>query len=77
MKKNKTGTNKMGDPLLDLHDVAEYLKKSERSVLRLVKDGELRGFKSGGVWRFRQSDVNAYVEQEIEISMKQAKEEEA
>ena len=77
MKENKAETNRMGDEILDLSEVADYLRKSERSVLRLVKDGDLRGFKSGGVWRFRKSDVNSYIDHEIESSMKQMKEEEA
>jgi len=56
----------MPDDYLTLKEVAELLKLSERTVYRLAKDGELRGFKPrGGAWRFRRADVEAWVDEQI------------
>ncbi len=56
----------MPDTYMTLKEVAELLKISERSVYRLAKDGKLPGFKpGGGAWRFRRSDVEAWVDDQI------------
>lgn len=65
----QTLQQKMGDTILTLKEVADYLQKGERSVLQLIKDGKLRGFKSRGVWRFRESDVIRYIEEETQRTM--------
>lgn len=47
--------------LLDIRQVQNILKLSERTVFRLIKSGELRGFKAGSKWRFEMSDIQAYI----------------
>lgn len=49
-------------PLLDVKQVQDILKLSERTVFRLIKQGELKGFKVGREWRFEQGDIDAYIE---------------
>lgn len=56
----------MEETFLTLEEVAKKLKISERSVIALIKNGQLKGFKPGKVYRIRESDFNAFVEQEIQ-----------
>jgi excisionase family DNA binding protein len=52
----------MTGELLTVKQVQEILKLSERTVFRLIKNGELKGFKAGRDWRFEQKDIDAYIE---------------
>ncbi len=38
--------------LLDVKQVQQRLRVSERTVFNLIKKGELKGFKAGREWRF-------------------------
>ena len=42
-------------------EVAEYLKVTERTIYRLAAAKKIPGFKVGGMWRFRQSDIDAWI----------------
>jgi len=53
----------MTDVILTLKEVADYLKLAEKTAYRLTADGKLPGFKVGGSWRFRQSDIEKWIEQ--------------
>ena len=46
----------------NLEDIQKKLEISERTALRYLKSGELKGFKMGREWRFTQSDIDAFVE---------------
>jgi len=48
--------------LLSMKQVTARLGISERTVYRLMEEGELTPFKMGKSWRFEQSDVDAYIE---------------
>ena len=39
---------------------------STRTVIRLAERGELTAFKIGDLWRFRGSDVDDYIRQQIQ-----------
>lgn len=54
------------DEILEVKDVAQILKVSTRTVIRLAERGELTAFKVGDLWRFRRSDVDDYIEQQIQ-----------
>ncbi len=45
-------------------DVAHYLNVHRKTVINLVERGELRGYRVGRNWRFRKSDVEAYLERQ-------------
>lgn len=47
--------------ILTLGEVAVYLKAGKRTVYRLATDGKLPGFKLGGTWRFRRSDLDRWI----------------
>ena len=42
-------------------EVAENLKLSEKTVMRLLRDGDLKGTKLGGSWRITASEYNRFV----------------
>ncbi len=49
---------------LNLEQVAKILGVSERTVLRLLAQKEINGFKVGRSWRFEHSDIEEYVERQ-------------
>lgn len=54
----------MADPdieIMTLDEVAQYLKAGKRTVYRLAAEGKLPAFKLGGTWRFRRSDLDAWI----------------
>lgn len=59
----KGGGTTLEDRLLDVEEVAEYLRLPERTISTLAKDGTLRGFKLQNKWRFRRADVEEYIRQ--------------
>ena len=42
----------MRDEILDVRSAAKYLQIKERTLYRLVGDGDIPGIKVGGQWRF-------------------------
>jgi len=54
------------DEILEVKDVAQILKVSTRTVIRLAERGELTAFKVGDLWRFRRSDVDDYIARQIQ-----------
>ena len=53
----------MTDEILTLKEVAEYLKLAEKTAYRLAAEGKLPGFKVGGSWRFKQEDIQNWIEE--------------
>ena len=52
----------MSSDVMTLPEVAKYLRLTEKTTYRLAADGTLPGFKVGGSWRFRQVDIDAWIE---------------
>lgn len=42
----------MADEIMDIKKAADYLQIRERTLYRLVGEGEIPGIKVGGQWRF-------------------------
>ncbi|MCX8043679.1 MAG: helix-turn-helix domain-containing protein [Desulfobacterota bacterium] len=42
----------MADEIMDIRTAAQYLQIKERTLYRLVGEGEIPGIKVGGQWRF-------------------------
>lgn len=59
-------TNMASEEILDVKEVANMLKVSTRTVIRLAERGDLVAFKIGDLWRFRRSDVNEYIQRQIQ-----------
>lgn len=49
------------EPMLDISDVADVCRVSEKTVRRWIKAGDLPAAKLGGQWRIRNRDLNAFV----------------
>ena len=52
--------------ILTIKDVAEYLKVTERTIYRLAAAKKIPGFKVGGMWRFRQADIDSWITAQAE-----------
>jgi excisionase family DNA binding protein len=46
-----------------LQEVAEWLKVTDQSVRRWIKDGKLSAYKLGHDWRIAESDVLTFLEE--------------
>lgn len=53
--------SKETDDILTIDDVAAFLKAGKRTVYRLAANGEIPGFKLGGTWRFRRSELDRWI----------------
>lgn len=53
---------------MTVHDVAAYLNVDEKTVYRLAKRAELPGFKVAGAWRFRRTDLDAWIDQQKQVA---------
>ncbi len=53
----------MNDEIMTLKEVAEYLKLAEKTAYRLAAEGKLPGFKVGGSWRFKGSDLQEWIDE--------------
>lgn len=47
--------------ILTLDEVAAYLKAGKRTIYRLAAANKIPAFKVGGTWRFRKSDIDAWI----------------
>jgi excisionase family DNA binding protein len=47
--------------IFTIKELANYLKLAEKTAYRLASDGILPGFKVGGAWRFRQTEVDSWI----------------
>ena len=50
------------EDILDPKEVAQILRVSVRTVVRLAERGEIVAFKVGDLWRFHRSDIDNYIE---------------
>jgi excisionase family DNA binding protein len=58
------------EEILEVKDVANILKVSTRTVIRLAERGELVAFNIGDLWRFRRSDVDDFIRRQIQRRQK-------
>ena len=53
----------MTNEIMTLKEVAAYLKLAEKTAYKLAAEGKLPGFKVGGSWRFKQVDIEHWIEE--------------
>ena len=46
--------------VMTVREVAGYLKVKDRTIYRLVAQKAIPGFKVGGSWRFRKSEIDQW-----------------
>jgi excisionase family DNA binding protein len=61
------------DALLTLDEVAAYLRLSKDTVYRMAQSGKIPASKAGSQWRFRQSEVDAWLERNKNVTNKDKK----
>ncbi|MFT3733932.1 MAG: helix-turn-helix domain-containing protein [Rhodocyclaceae bacterium] len=49
------------EDILTVKEVADYLRVNQRTVYRLTVERKLPGFKVGTTWRFKRSDIDAWI----------------
>ena len=52
----------MQTDIMTIREVAGYLKLTEKTAYRLVAEGKIPGFKVGGSWRFRRSEIERWID---------------
>lgn len=59
----KKKTSAQSDTLMSLTDVAEYLQVADRTIYIWAHQGTIPSFKLGNIWRFKKSDIDAWIEE--------------
>lgn len=54
----------IGEDILTIKQVAEYLKVTERTIYRLAAAKKIPAFKVGGTWRFSRADIDSWIKQQ-------------
>jgi excisionase family DNA binding protein len=65
------GGAQVAEDVLTVRDVARHLNVDEKTVYRLTQRGSLPGFKVAGTWRFKRSDLEAWIELQKEAAANQ------
>ena len=52
------------EPLLNSHQAAELLHIHHKTLQKLARSGEIHGSHVGKLWRFRASDLNAWLDRQ-------------
>ncbi|MEQ8164717.1 MAG: helix-turn-helix domain-containing protein [Alphaproteobacteria bacterium] len=60
----------MQTDIMTIKEVAEYLKLTEKTAYRLAAERKIPGFKVGGAWRFRRSEIDEWIERKTKESTK-------
>ncbi|HBI42811.1 MAG TPA: PTS fructose transporter subunit IIABC [Planctomycetales bacterium] len=55
----------MGSDMMDVEQLAAYLRRDAREVGKLANRGRLPGHKVGGEWRFARAEINHWLESQI------------
>lgn len=51
----------MESDVITIRDLAIYLKMKEKTLYRLASEGAVPGFRVGGAWRFRKSEIDKWI----------------
>ena len=51
----------MKTDVITIRELAVYLKMAEKTLYRLAAEGSVPGFKVGGSWRFRKSEIDKWI----------------
>ncbi|MEM9470005.1 MAG: helix-turn-helix domain-containing protein [Pseudomonadota bacterium] len=61
----------MHTEILTIKELASYLKMAEKTLYRLASNGDVPGFKVGGAWRFRKSEIDKWINKQEEMKAQQ------
>lgn len=54
----------MDSDIMTMEEVADYLKLKLKTAYALAARGEIPGFKVGGSWRFRKSEIDRWIREQ-------------
>ena len=60
----------METDILTIDEVANYLKLKLKTAYHLAAKGDILGFKVGGSWRFRRSEIEKWIAKQERDSKK-------
>jgi PTS system nitrogen regulatory IIA component len=55
----------MGNDMMDLEELADYLQRDARELNKLASRGHLPGHKVSGRWRFARAEINQWLETQL------------
>jgi excisionase family DNA binding protein len=58
----RLGVERVTDEILTVPEVAVLLKVAEKTVYTMAQQGEFPAFKVRGQWRFRRTDLDAWID---------------
>lgn len=61
----------MTTDVMTIKELSEYLKLNEKTAYRLASEGKIPGFKVGGSWRFRKSEIDRWIVEQEQGKQKQ------
>lgn len=47
--------------ILTIEETAEFLRVSDKTIRRMLKDGRLKGIDLGGVWRISREELEGFI----------------
>ncbi|MFA5402586.1 MAG: helix-turn-helix domain-containing protein [Candidatus Omnitrophota bacterium] len=54
--------------LIDIDELADYLKLKKQTIYNWLSQGKISGIKVGGVWRFDRKDVDNWLQSSKRMS---------
>jgi len=57
--------------LLDVEDLAKYLKLQKQTIYNWLNQRKISGMKIGGVWRFDKQEIDKWLKSQARKSKKQ------
>ncbi len=54
--------------LIDIDELAEYLKLKRQTIYNWLHQGKISGIKVGGVWRFDRKEVDSWLQSRRRLS---------
>ena len=54
----------MNQEIMTIREVADFLRLTEKTTYRYAAEGAISGFKVGGAWRFRKSEIGRWISQQ-------------
>lgn len=61
-RRNLKGNLRSDDHFMTLKEIAEYLHMKERTIYKWAQEGSIPASKLGSTWRFRRSEIDAWIE---------------
>lgn len=56
------------EKLINIGELADYLRIQKQTIYNWLNQGKITGIKVGGVWRFDQKDIDAWLKSRRRVS---------